>query len=107
MPDVTDIDKDFTHYQPNKKVKYLSQSFIEKRCCPENFGELQHDIESIIFQHIPTSDRMGETILWGLRKRKTGSIEVRKAECRRNILELNESIFSLEEEILSLDCSRK
>jgi hypothetical protein len=106
-PDIIDIDKDFTHYRPIKKVKYLSQSFIEKRCCPENFGELQRDIENIIFQHITTSDRIGETTFWGLRKRKTESIEVRKAERRRDILELNESIFSLEEEILSLETKKK
>ncbi|MDP2705496.1 MAG: hypothetical protein Q8O71_03865 [bacterium] len=105
--DIAIISKDFSNYQPKRKIKYLSQSFIEKRCRPENFEELQHEIEDIIFQHIPASDRLGETTFEELRRRKTEGIEVRKAECRRNILELNKDIFSLEEDIFSLETKKK
>jgi len=105
--DVITVNKDFSSYKPKKKVKYLSQSFIEKRCRPENFEELQHEIEDIIFQHISTSDRLGETTFKGLRKRKTEGIEVRKADCQHNISELNKDIFFLEEDIFSLEAKKK
>jgi len=101
------VSKDLSSYQPKRKVKYLSQSFIEKKCRPENFEELQCEIEDIIFQHIPTSDRLGETTFEELRKCKTESIDVEKAECRRNILELNKEIFSLEEDIFYLENKKK
>jgi len=101
------IKKDLSGYQSKKKVKYLSQSFIEKRCRPENFEELQREIEGIIFQHIPISDRLGETTFEGLRYRKTEGIEVQKAQCRRNISDLNNEIFSLEEDIASLDTKKE
>jgi len=101
------IDKELSKYQPNGRVKYLSQSFIEKRCRPEHFEELQREIEDIIFQHVPIPDRLGETTFEGLKKRKTTSIEVQKEECRRNISDLNAEIYSLEEDISSLDKKRK
>jgi hypothetical protein len=101
------ISKDLDNYQQEKKVKYLSQSFIEKRCRPENFDELQREIEDIIFQHIPSSDRLGETTFAGLRKRKTEEIEVRKTDYSRTISELNKEIFFLEEDILSLESKKK
>lgn len=101
------IDKELSKYQPKGKVKYLSQSFIEKRCRPEHFEELQQEIEDIIFQHIPITDRLGETTFEGLKKRKTASIEVRKSEYRRTISEINAEIFSLEEDISSLDNKKK
>lgn len=101
------VDKELSKYQIKGKVKYLSQSFIEKRCRPEHFEELQQEIEDIIFQHIPTPDRLGETTFDGLKKRKTSSIQVEKSECRRTISELNAEIFSLEEDIASLDDKKK
>ncbi len=105
--DTITINKNLSNYQPKKKVKYLSQSFIEKRCWPENFEELQREIEDIIFQHIPSSDKLSETTFEELRRRKTESIEVKKAECQRNISELNKEIFSLEEDISSLKAKKK
>ncbi len=100
------IKKDFSGYQSKKKVKYLSQSFIEKKCRPENIRELQREIEGIIFQHIPVSDRLGETTFEGLRNRKTKGIEIQKNECRHSILKLNNEIYSLEEDIASLDTKK-
>lgn len=105
--DTTIITKDLSGYQAKKKVKYLSQSFIEKRCRPENFEELQHEIEDIIFQHIPVSDRLGETTFERLRNRKTEVIEIQKADYRRNISDLNKEIFSLEEDIASLEAKKE
>lgn len=91
------------NYQTKKKVKYLSQSFIEKRCRPEHYEELQHEIEDIIFQHVPISDRLSETTFKNLRKRKTEDIEIQKKACRDNIINVNRDIYSLEEDIFSLN----
>ena len=105
--DTVTVNRDLSDYQTKKKVKYLSQSFIEKRCRPENFEELQREIEDIIFQYIPASDRLGETTFDGLRKRRTEEVEIQKNECRRNLSELNNEIFSLEEDIASLGAKKE
>ena len=105
--DTVTVNRDLSNYQTKKKVKYLSQSFIEKGCRPENFEELQREIEDIIFQHIPASDRLGETTFDGLRKRRTEEVEIQKNECRRNLSELNNEIFSLEEDIASLGARKE
>ena len=97
------ITKDFGDYKETKKVRYLSQSFIERKCHPERAEELQKEIEGIIFQHIPIQDRIEQTTFFELKKLKTQSIEVRKKICSKQIAVLNDEIFALEEEINSLD----
>lgn len=97
------ITKEFGDYKEAKKVRYLSQSFIERKCHPEQAEELQKEIEDIIFQHIPTQDRMEQTTFVELKKLKSQSIEVRKTNCRKLIATLNDEVFGLEEEINSLD----
>ena len=97
------ITKDFADYKESRKVRYLSQSFIERKCHPERAEELQKEIEGIIFQHIPAQDRMGQTAFVELKKLKTKSIEVRKTNCSKQIVALNDETFALEEEINSLD----
>ena len=79
------ITKDLKDYQEKGKLKYLSQSFIEKKCRPENFEELQKEIENIIFQHIDTSNRLGKTSFGELRSQKAKSIELKKSECIQNM----------------------
>lgn len=97
------ITKDFSDYKDSRKVRYLSQSFIERKCHPERAEELQKEIEGIIFQHIPAQDRMGQTTFVELKKLKTKSIEVRKANCSKQITALDDEIFAIEEEINSLE----
>ena len=74
------ITRDFEDYKEVKKVRYLSQSFIERKCHPERAEELQKEIEDIIFQHIPIQDRMEQTSFVELKKLKSQSIEVRKTD---------------------------
>ncbi|MBA7486227.1 hypothetical protein ES707_21783 [subsurface metagenome] len=97
------ITEDFKDYKDLKKVRYLSQSFIEKKCRPEQAGELQKEVENIIFQYIPAQDRISQTTFTDLKKKKTQSIQLRKSRCRQDIIDLNIQIFNLEEEINSLD----
>lgn len=101
------ITEDFKDYRDLKKVRYLSQSFIERKCRPEQAGELQKVVENIIFQYIPIQDRMGQTIFIDLKKKKTQSIQLRKSSCEENITGLNSEIFNLEEEINSLDAKKE
>jgi DNA repair exonuclease SbcCD ATPase subunit len=101
--DQINITKDFSNYKDSRKVRYLSQSFIERKCHPERAEELQKEIEGIIFQHIPAQDRLGQTTFVELKKLKTKSIEVRKINCSKQIATLNDDIFAIEEEINSLE----
>ena len=99
--------KDFRDYKDLKKVRYLSQSFIEKKCRPEQAGELQKEIENIIFQYIPTQDRMGQTTFSDLKTKKTQSIQLKKTRCKQEIIDFNNEIFNLEEEINNLDSEKE
>jgi ABC-type uncharacterized transport system ATPase component len=97
----------FKGYKKLEKVRYLSQSFIEKKCRPEQAGELQKEVENIIFQYIPVQDRMGQTTFADLKSKKTQSIQLEKSECKQDIIDLNVEIFNLEEEINSLDAKKQ
>lgn len=101
------ITEDFRDYKDLKKVRYLSQSFIEKKCSPEQAGELQKEVESIIFQYIPVQDRMDQTTFTDLKEKKTQSIQLKKNKCKQDIMDINMEIFSLEEEINSLDTKKE
>jgi ABC-type dipeptide/oligopeptide/nickel transport system ATPase subunit len=101
------ITNDFKHYKDLEKVRYLSQSFIEKKCRPEQAGELQKEVESIIFQYIPPQDRMGQTTFIDLKNKKTRSIQLKKTTCKQEIVDLNAEIFDLEEEINSLGAKKQ
>lgn len=101
------ITEDFKHYRNLKKVRYLSQSFIERKCRPEQAEELQKEVESIIFQYIPLQDRMGQTTFIDLKKKKTQGIQLRKSRCKEEIANFNSEIFNLEEEINSLEVKKE
>lgn len=101
------ITKDLKEYQASGKVKYLSQSFIEKKCRPENFNELQKEFEDIIFQHIDTSDRLGKTTFKELRLQKTNAIEIKKDEYKQKILDFNNKIFKSKNNISSLQSKKE
>ena len=97
------ITRDFENYMPSGKVRYLSQSFIEKKCHPNYADELQKEVENVIFQHIPIEDRMGQTTFFDLKRLKTRGIEVKKTQCKQSLEELNQEIYTLETEIKSVE----
>lgn len=105
--DTITITNDFRDYKDLKKVRYLSQSFIERKCRPEYAEELQKEAENIIFQYIPVQDRMGQTTFIDLKNKKTQSIQLRKSRCKEDIIGFNNEIFNLEEEINSLDVKKE
>lgn len=94
-------------YKNSKKVRYLSQSFIEKKCRPEQAEELQKEMTNIVFQHIPTQDRLEQTTFSDLKNINTKSIELKKTDSRNEIDGLNTEIFNLEEEINSLSAKQE
>jgi len=101
------ISRDFRYYGDLRKVRYLSQSFIERKCRPEQAGELQYEVENIVFQYIPDQDRMGQTTFIDLKNKRTQSIQLKKSRCKQGITDLNIEIYSLEEEINSLDAKKE
>ncbi len=101
------ITEDFKDYRDFKKVRYLSQSFIERKCSPEQAEELQKEVENIIFQYIPVQDRMGQTTFIDLKKKRTQSIQLQKSTREKNIINLNIEIFNLEEDINNLEIKKE
>jgi len=101
------VTDDFRYYRDSKKVRYLSQRFVEEKCRPERAEELQKEIENIVFQHIPAQDRMGQTTFSDLKKLRTQSVEVRKLSYKKAISNLNREVFDLEEEINALDIKKE
>ena len=101
------ITEDFKYYRDLKKVRYLSQSFIERKCNPEQAEELQKEVENIIFQYIPVQDRMGQTTFIDLKKKNTQSIQLKKSRCKEEIANFNSEIFNIEEEINSLKAKKE
>ncbi len=105
--DAITIDDDLSKYRDLKKVRYLSQSFIEKKCRPENADELQREIETIIFQHIPPPEKMGHTTFEDLRKARSESINIKKSDAQKKIRVLNNELCGIEKAIASLSVKKK
>lgn len=105
--DSINLTNDLSNCRSLKKVRYLSQSFIEEKCKPEHAGELQREIENIIFQHIPIEDRMTKTDFNSLREAVTQSIEVKKSSYKEIISNLNEEIFQIEKDIGELEAQKE
>ena len=101
------ITDDFSDYKSLGKVRYLSQSFIERKCSPEQAEELQKEVENIIFQHIPIQDRLEQTTFLDLKKLKSQSIKRQQFNCKQLIDSLNNDVYNLEEEINSLSAKKK
>jgi len=101
------ISKDFRDYKNLRKVRYLSQSFIERKCRPEKAEELQKEVENIVFQYLPDQERMGQTTFIDIKKKRTQAIQIKTSRCKQDIIDLNGQIFGLEEEINSLDGKRE
>ena len=98
-----EINPELSNYKRTKKVRYLSQSFIERKCDPEYSQEFQKEIENIIFQHIPTQARMGQTTFEDLKQIRTKSIDIKKSRCKEKLYTLNKEIYELQVEIEKLD----
>jgi hypothetical protein len=82
-----------------EKVKYLPQKFVETICAPENTEKLEAEIERVIFQRIPKTDRRGASDLRELRNIRGGAVQVKKKQLRTSIERLNRNIFETFNEV--------
>lgn len=81
------------------KVRYLSQSFVENLCSHDQHEKLVNQIEDILFQYVPTTQKMGAANFATLKDLKTRAVQREIAKVQANIRILNAEIAALEEEI--------
>lgn len=62
MANRTHVNENLDHGFTEEKVNYLPQTFVEDICSPENHQDLVREMERVIFQRIPRTDRMGLTM---------------------------------------------
>ena len=91
--DEVELTESLSHGLQEEKVKYLPQKFVEQVCAPQNDGELLLEVERVVFQRIPKSDRLGCVTFSDLRSSSTKGISVKKAHLADEIEELNRDIF--------------
>ena len=101
------VDGDFSNYLETRNVRYLSQSFIEEKCKPENEQALQNEIEDIIFQYIPIPERLSQTSFQDLKKKTTESVNIKKNSCKETIFRLNGEINQRRDAIAELPGKEK
>ncbi len=93
-------EKIFLDNNPNingvEKVKYIPQSYFEKICNIQDTNEFAKELNSVIFSHIPISDRLGELNLEDLLKKKEKALIEKIKTIKDIISKLNDRIISLE-----------
>ena len=90
---LVNVPENLRHGQKEEKVKYLPQKFVESTCAPENTAKLEAEIERVIFQRIPKTDRLGSSSLRELRQMRSGAVQVKKQQMRSSIEKVNRSVF--------------
>ena len=88
-----EVPENLRHGQREEKVKYLPQKFVESTCAPENTDKLEAEVERVIFQRIPKTDRLGTSSLRELRQMRSGAVQVKKQQMRSSIEKVNRSVF--------------
>ena len=91
--DEVELSDSLFHGLQEEKVKYLPQKFVEQVCSPQNDAELLLEVERVVFQRIPKSDRLGCVTFSDLRSFSTKGISVKKTHLANEIEELNRDIF--------------
>ena len=70
----------FENHLTEAKVRYLSQSFVENLCAHDQHEKLVNQIEDILFQYVPTTQKMGASDFATLKDLKTQSGATRDRE---------------------------
>jgi AAA domain len=79
----------------DRKVRYLSQSFVESLCSFDRHEQLEREIEDILFQYIPATDKLGAESFQSLKDKRTEGIRLHIDSVASKIRMLNEDIFNL------------
>jgi hypothetical protein len=87
------------HPTPESKVRYLSQSFVENLCSHDQHEKLVTQIEDILFQYVPKTQKMGTSDFSSLKDLKTRAVQREISKAQSNIRTLNSEIAALDDEI--------
>lgn len=79
----------------DRKVRYLSQSFVESLCSFDRHKQLESEIEEILFQYIPGTETLGTENFESLKIKRTEGVQLEIDSIASKIRELNEEIYSL------------
>jgi len=99
--DTVVITEALDHGLDDEKVKYLPQKFVERVCSPENHQELLREMERVIFQRIPRTDRLGLSTFADLREQRTKGIAIKKTHLSDEIAALNREVYAAFERVSS------
>lgn len=78
------------------EVRYLSQQFVERLCSTDVMAvELVREVERVVFDHIPPSERLNSANFDELRRKRTSAMAVEREEIRQSLAELNEQLEQL------------
>jgi ABC-type hemin transport system ATPase subunit len=79
-------------------VRYLSQRFVERLCSGDTLSnELQREVESVIFDHLPIEDRMEAEDFAELRAMRTGGLRQERDNLRNAITRSSRDIAALDQ----------
>lgn len=79
----------------DRKVRYLSQSFVESLCAFDRHEQLEREIEGILFQYVPKTKALGTDSFESLKIKETEGVRLEIDNLAARIGELNEDIFTL------------
>ncbi len=78
--------------QDDETVKYLPQKFVDRLCAPENNGELEEEIERVIYQRHQKVAQSDASNFQELRRSATQALQTRRLHLAQTIRSLSESI---------------
>ena len=83
-----------------QSVCYLSQQFVERLCSEDlRSTELLHQVERVIFEHVPETERLGQSTFEELRTLLTKSTAEGRRDAQQQIVRLNRVISEHNAEI--------
>lgn len=86
------------------RVRYLSQQFVERLCSEDgSAAELTAEIEDVVFNHLPESERFGCESFADLRRHRTGGLSAERSEIREQLGTHNEQINSFFSTIATIE----
>ncbi|MCA9466924.1 MAG: hypothetical protein KC643_15975 [Nitrospira sp.] len=90
-----------------RKVRYLSQKFVERLCAEDVLGsDLVHEIESVIFSHLDDSETMNASSFDELRAIRTAGIREEGERLRSEIDRVTREEFTLLDNASKLDAKK-
>ncbi|MEW6410924.1 MAG: TrlF family AAA-like ATPase [Candidatus Zixiibacteriota bacterium] len=94
-------DKSVTEFQVGKLdsdrglVRYLPQGAVEELCSPQHVGELQDQIENVIFQSLEPGDKLGASGFAELQKKSLRQFALEKDRLVTKIRDINKDIAQI------------